>query len=222
MVLLSFSMPVSAGTDTDAGAKIFRRCFSCHMVGTNAFNRTGPHLNDLFGRAAASVEGFTYSESMDRQGADGLVWTEETLDVFIANPRSMISRTGMRFSGIKNPEDRANVIAYLRLFSDKPSNIPEAEPTLFERDPEVDAAILALEGDSDYGQYLSGECVTCHQLSGGDDGIPSIVGWMADDFVAALHSYKSGYRPNQVMQTIAGRLSNEEIAGLAAYFEAVE
>lgn len=192
------------------------------MVGENAFNRTGPHLNDLFGRAAGSIEDYTYSDSMDRQGSDGLVWTAETLDYFIEKPRSMISQTKMRFSGIRKPEDRANLIAYLRLFSADPSNIPEAAPTLLERDPEVDAAILALEGDTDYGAYLSGECVTCHQISGGDDGIPSIVGWFAEDFVAALHAYKTGHRPNQVMQTIAARLSNEEIAGLAAYFEAVE
>lgn len=192
------------------------------MVGEGAHNRTGPPLNDLFGRAAGSIEGFQYSDSMERQGSDGLMWDAETLDTFIENPKSIVSDTKMRFRGIKDAEDRANLIAYLRLFSDKASNIPEAAPTLFSRDPAVDAAILALEGDPDYGQYLSGECVTCHQLSGGDDGIPSIIAWMAEDFVLALHAYKNEHRPNQVMQTIAKRLSDEEIAALAAYFEAVE
>ena len=192
------------------------------MVGEGAHNRTGPPLNDLFGRAAGSVEGFKYSGSMERQGADGLIWDAVNLDTFIENPKAIVSDTIMRFRGIKDAEDRANLIAYLRLFSDKASNIPEAAPTLLTRDPAVDAAILALEGDSDYGQYLSGECVTCHQLSGGDDGIPSIIAWMAEDFVLALHAYKNEHRPNQVMQTIAKRLSDEEIAALAAYFEAVE
>ena len=215
-------MPAFAQADADEGARVFKRCFSCHMVGADAFNRTGPHLNELFGRAAGSVEGFTYSESLERQGADGLIWDAELLDTFIENPRSIISGTKMRFSGIKDAEDRANLIAYLRAFSDKPSNIPEAAATLLSRDPEVTAAILALQGDPDYGQYLSGECVTCHQISGGDDGIPSIIGWMADDFVSALHAYKNEHRPNQVMQTIAKRLSDEEIASLAVYFETIE
>ncbi len=75
--------------------------------------------------------------------------------------------------------------------------------------------------DMALGAYLAGECVTCHQQSGRGDGIPSIVGWPAESFVAVLNAYKSKERDNLVMQTIAGRLQDDEIAALAAYFESL-
>jgi cytochrome c553 len=76
-------------------------------------------------------------------------------------------------------------------------------------------------GDRAFGQYLSSECVTCHQLSGRFDGIPPIVGWPEDSFVQIMNEYKTKKREHAVMQTIAGRLSPEEIAALAAYFGSV-
>ncbi len=72
--------------------------------------------------------------------------------------------------------------------------------------------------DTAFGQYLAGECVTCHRKGGENKGIPAIVGWPSDQFVAVLQSYKLKDRPNQIMQTIAGRLSDQEMEALAAYF----
>lgn len=76
----------------------------------------------------------------------------------------------------------------------------------------------ARAADPAYGQYLSSECVTCHRADGQDKGIPAIVGWPSDQFVAVLKSYKVKDRDNQIMQTIAGRLSDDEMAALAAYY----
>jgi cytochrome c553 len=76
----------------------------------------------------------------------------------------------------------------------------------------------ARAADPAYGQYLSSECVTCHRGDGQDKGIPAIVGWPSDQFVAVLKSYKARDRDNQIMQTIAGRLSDDEMAALAAYY----
>jgi cytochrome c553 len=76
----------------------------------------------------------------------------------------------------------------------------------------------AAAADAAFGEYLSGECVTCHRLDGQNTGIPSIVGWPADQFVAVLEAYKAKARPNAVMQTIAGRLSKEDMEALAAYY----
>jgi cytochrome c553 len=73
-------------------------------------------------------------------------------------------------------------------------------------------------GDRALGEYLSSECVTCHQLSGKYQGIPPIIGWPEEIFIQAMNEYRSKQRSNPVMQTIAGRFSNEEIAALAAYF----
>jgi cytochrome c553 len=82
----------------------------------------------------------------------------------------------------------------------------------------VSKAALAA-GDRALGEYLSSECVTCHQLSGREQpGIPSIIGIPEAKIIAALIEYKDKKRSNAVMQAIAGKFSTEEIAALAAYF----
>ena len=218
--------PTAAGEigdpDKGKGKAVFKACKACHKVGQGAKNGVGPHLNGVFGRAAGGVEGFRYSKSMKRAGADGLIWSADMLHAYLENPKKLVSKTRMNFRGLKNPDDRAHVIAYLRAFSDKPSDIPEAAPTASATDHTVDPAILAIVGDPDYGEYLSGECVTCHQQTGADEGIPSITGWPSEDFVIAMHAYKDKVRPHPVMRMVAERLSDEEIAGLAAYFEGLD
>lgn len=80
-------------------------------------------------------------------------------------------------------------------------------------------ATSASAGDRELGRYLSAECVTCHQASGAaTGGVPPIVGHPEVQFVALMNAYKEKQRVNPVMQTIAGRLSAEDIAALAAYF----
>lgn len=220
---------VSAGTasgesigDAAAGEKLFAKCKACHQIGAGAKDRVGPHLNGIFGRKAAAHESFGYSKSMKRAGVDGLIWTAETLDAYIENPKALVSKTRMNFRGMDGADDRANLIAYLREFSDNPANIPEAEPTALSTDHDIDPAILAIVGDPEYGEYLSSECLTCHKADGSAEGIPSITQWPEEDFVVAMHAYKEKLRPHPVMQMMAGRLSNDEIAALAAYFKDLE
>ncbi|MEM6376023.1 MAG: c-type cytochrome [Pseudomonadota bacterium] len=86
----------------------------------------------------------------------------------------------------------------------------------------IDPAPLLVSGDVDYGAYLSGECTSCHQASGDYDGIPSITHWEEVYFKVAMHEYKQQTRENPVMQMVAGRLGDEEIAALAAYFAQIE
>jgi cytochrome c len=205
--------------DATRGETAFGACKGCHEIGQGAVDRIGPHLNGIFGRRAASHKGFVYSASMTRAGVDGLVWDFRTLDAYIANPRALVSKTRMSYRGMEDAQKRADLIAYLRRFSASPANIPEAAPTARGTDHSVDPAILALQGDPEYGEYLSSECVSCHQADGSSDGIPSIIRWPEEDFVVAMHAYKDRLRPHPVMQMMAGRLSNEEIAALAAYFK---
>ncbi|MGI9522163.1 MAG: c-type cytochrome [Hyphomicrobiaceae bacterium] len=77
-------------------------------------------------------------------------------------------------------------------------------------------------GDTALGEYLSGQCTTCHQLSGKVSGIPSIVGWDQESFIAVMQSYQNKERDNKVMQNIAGTLTAEDIAALAAYFATIK
>jgi cytochrome c553 len=83
----------------------------------------------------------------------------------------------------------------------------------------IQASTVAGKGDKAFGEYLSGTCTTCHQITGqAVGGVPPILAWPEDQFVAVMKSYRDKDRENQVMQAIAGRLTDEEIYALAAYF----
>ena len=208
--------------DAENGVKVFNKCKSCHQVGPGAKNRVGPHLNGIFGRKAAVLDGFRYSKALKRAADNGLVWELEQLDAYLENPKALVSGTRMNFRGLKKQHDRADVLAFLRGFSDNPSDIPEAAPTAILREVELSPETLAIVGDVEYGEYLASECSVCHQKDGSDRGIPSITQWPVEDFVVAMHAYKVKVRQNPVMQLMAGRLDDEEIAALAAYFATLE
>ena len=77
------------------------------------------------------------------------------------------------------------------------------------------------EGDAEYGQYLSSECVTCHQ-SGAAGSIPAIKGMNEQSLISLMKLYRSKELENPTMQTVAKRLSDEDIAALAAYFSTLD
>ena len=97
-----------ASADTAAGEKAFGKCRACHKV--DGSNGVGPHLDGVVNRDKASVEGFNYSNAaLEQEGA----WAPENIDAFITNPKAYMPGTKMTFAGIKNPVERANLIAYL-------------------------------------------------------------------------------------------------------------
>jgi cytochrome c len=98
-----------ASADAGAGAGVFRRCSACHVLEAGA-NRVGPYLYGVVGRDIASASGFNYSAALS--GIDG-VWDYEHLFQFIRNPREYAPGTAMAFAGISNPEEIANLIAYM-------------------------------------------------------------------------------------------------------------
>jgi cytochrome c len=73
--------------------------------------------------------------------------------------------------------------------------------------------------DAELGRYLSSECMTCHGTARTDSTIPNIFGLAQPRFAEALKAYRAKALPNPIMQTIAGRLNDEDIAALALYFE---
>ncbi|SHL04780.1 sulfur dehydrogenase subunit SoxD [Roseovarius marisflavi] len=102
----------------EAGEKVFKKCKACHQVGEGAKDRAGPQLNGVMGRAAGSVEGFKYSKALKAKADEGLVWNEETISAFLANPRGYMKGTKMGFAGLKSEEDQAAIAAYLSSFAD--------------------------------------------------------------------------------------------------------
>lgn len=205
--------------DPAQGAELYQyECSACHQIGDGAEHRIGPHLNRIFDRRAGSHDFDGYSEALARQGRDGLHWDYTRLDAYIANPRSLVSGTNMGYPGLEDAGERADLIAFIRAFSDRPQDIPEAAPTAFAPEVQLPPEVLEIEGDAEYGAFLSASCTTCHQRSGDHAGIPGIVGWPEEDFVIAMHAYKQELRPHAVMQSVSQRLDDEEIAALAAYF----
>ena len=89
-------------------------------------------------------------------------------------------------------------------------------------DEQSDEQKIIVMGDIEYGQYLGAECASCHQQSGGSEGIPSIHGMDAEVFVALMLAYRLKEMENPVMQMIAGRLNDEQIGSLALYYSALD
>ena len=92
-----------------AGEKVYIRCKTCHLL-EDGQNRVGPHLYNVVGRAAGSVEGFNYSPA--NAGSD-LTWTGEILFEYLEAPQVYLKGTRMAFPGIKDAQERADLIAYL-------------------------------------------------------------------------------------------------------------
>jgi cytochrome c len=92
------------------GKRIFKQCSTCHLTEEGAGNRVGPNLYNIFGRHTAEAEGFKYSDAL--QEAD-FKWTPEHLDSWLTNPRKFLPGNRMSFAGVRKPDDRRDVIAYL-------------------------------------------------------------------------------------------------------------
>src|SRR5207248_9708658 len=97
--------------DPAHGEKIYGRCFACHAIDRD---RTGPRHVGLFGRRAGSVPDFPYSPAMKKAGASGLIWNDETLDKFLQSPTKFVPGTRMGYAGVKDDQERADLLAYLK------------------------------------------------------------------------------------------------------------
>jgi cytochrome c len=113
--------PRLAHADLDAGAKSARICAACHSFEEGGAAKIGPPLWGVVGRDIASLGDFSYSNAL--AGKDG-EWSYQTLDEYLSAPREWAPGTKMVFAGIKKPEDRANVILYLRSLSSDPAPLP--------------------------------------------------------------------------------------------------
>jgi cytochrome c len=100
--------------DVAAGQAVFAKCQSCHNADSGGPNGTGPNLWGVVGRPPASHPGFAYSDGMKGFAAKQPVWDYEHIYEFVKNPQAYVSGTKMTFVGLKQPQDRINVIAFLR------------------------------------------------------------------------------------------------------------
>jgi cytochrome c len=108
LVLAGMSRAGAVVGEADHGAEIYQRCIACHSLDRN---RSGPKHCGLFGRRAGSLPGYAFSRAMTNSG---IVWDEKSLDRFLQNPMQAVPGTKMGYAGVKNAQERADLIAYLR------------------------------------------------------------------------------------------------------------
>ena len=102
---------ILASADAESGASLFKRaCASCHKTESGA-NAVGPYLAGIVDRAIGGASGYSYSAGFEDTGD---AWDVQSLSVFLTNPKDWAPRTKMSYKGMRKPEDRADLIAYLQ------------------------------------------------------------------------------------------------------------
>ena len=109
--LLLASPVLAADGDPKAGETVFKKCTACHTLAKPPKNGIGPSLVGVMGRKAGMAEGFKYSDAMKNST---VVWDEGTLDAYLKDPKGFIPNNKMVLAAMSKPEERANVIAYLK------------------------------------------------------------------------------------------------------------
>lgn len=136
--------------DLTAGEAQFRKCVGCHTIEQGGALKSGPNLWGKMGAPIAAVPGYTYSEAM--RAHSGETWGWENMSAWIANPRRFAPGTKMGFAGISDPQDRANLLAYMNAQGGT-LQIPPAPAGAGEGTPEQNAAHQAdLPGQGDMGK----------------------------------------------------------------------
>jgi cytochrome c len=108
--LAAMTIPARAAGDAKTGEQIFNQCKPCHSLEAGK-NGIGPTLHGLLGRKAGTVPGYSYSPAMQ---SSGIVWNEDSLAKFLADPSAVVPGTKMVYAGIKNEAQRDDLIAYLK------------------------------------------------------------------------------------------------------------
>jgi len=139
--------PLLQKADAKKGAQIFKKCEACHTGEKGGPNKIGPDLWNIVDRPIAEHEGFSYSAALKKFSDGGKnKWTYERLNHWLHDPRGYVSGTAMTFPGVKEDQDRADVIAYLHTLSDSPVPFPKPEA------PKSDKAASADKGAAPAGK----------------------------------------------------------------------
>ena len=107
-----FAGPALAA-DLENGAKVFKKCSTCHAIGPGAASRVGPPLNGLFGRKSGTYEGYSYT---DANKNSGITWDEATFAKYIKDPKGVIPGTKMVFAGLSADADITDLTAFLKQY----------------------------------------------------------------------------------------------------------
>lgn len=213
-----------ASAEPAAGEKVFGKCKACHTIEAGGAHKVGPNLHNIVGADKAARDGFTYSGALSGMSGG---WTYENLNGFLESPKDYAPGTKMSFAGLKDPQQRAAVIAYMRANTDSPPPLPEAAPA-----PEPSAAPAAAEpatetavaaaaapavadigtrlasGDPDAGQKVFNKCKACHSVEqgGGHKVGPNLWGVVGADVAS-----REGFSYSPALQAVADAWTYEAL-----------
>jgi cytochrome c len=201
-----------ASADPAKGESVAKRCGACHGFEKGGPAKAGPNLYGIMGAKHAHQEGFGYSEAM-KKTADQ-VWDFANMDKWLENPKGYIQGTSMSFAGIKAPEERANLLAYLNKNSDKPLELPKA-PAGGAKPAEGGAPAAAGGGagggfaakvasaDPAKGESVAKRCGACH---GFEKGGPAKAGPNLYGVVGGKHAHQEGFGYSEAMKKTADKV----------------
>lgn len=207
---------ILASADPAKGEAVSKKCAACHSFGKGQPAKIGPNLYGIIGLKHAHMEGFGYSAAM--KATSDKVWDFDNINHWLENPKGYISGTSMSFAGIKAPEERANLIAYLNKNSDSPQPLPKAgegagkpaaggDKQAAAGGGEAPAAGAAAGGgdvltkvasaDPKKGEAVSKKCAACHSFGKGE---PAKVGPNLYGIVGLPHAHMEGFGYSAAMK----------------------
>ncbi|KKB08189.1 c-type cytochrome [Devosia chinhatensis] len=149
-----------ASASVDRGVAAVRKCQSCHNFGEGEPNKQGPNLYNIVGGPKAHMPDFAYSDILLQQQAEGQVWSYENLDAFLENPRGYAPGTKMAFAGVRSPEERADILAYLQTLSSSPVPFPEPEAVPAEEAPAAEGGVEGVDPNASPDNTVPAELTT--------------------------------------------------------------
>ena len=160
-----------ASADAAKGEQVFKKCAACHNADPGGANALGPALFGVMGRPIASHGGFAYSPALKEAGG---AWDWDKMSAWLANPKKFAPGNKMTFAGLSNPEERANVMAFL---NSRGGSLAVPPP------PAEDSATAAAEADDAGAQKAENEGVMTEQQAAqgpgkniGGEGAPKLTG----------------------------------------------
>ena len=163
-----------AKADPAKGQQVFNKCAACHNAEKGGANQLGPNLWGVIGEPIGQGRGFAFSEALAKKGG---AWDWHSLDAWLNSPKAFAPGTKMTFAGLSNPQDRADLIAFLNQHSDAPKPMPAAPAATADA-----SAAKPGSGTEDGPQQAEKEPVLTEQQAGanpknvGGEGAPKVAG----------------------------------------------